>query len=127
MSVLLGGLILPSDLLLEDEFSFSGVEARVERTLGGAPLVWEQPVSGRPIDLVGGDDFAWISRANLQSLAALASAPGAKHAFDYHGRIYRVRFRHEDYPALAARPVLPEPNVLSPDWCMDLRIKLMEV
>ena len=124
--ILLGGIELP-DLVWEGEFEFTGVAASVDFSLGGTPMVWEGAREGRPIDLVGGEDTAWISRSALESLKALAAVPLGVHTLDFEGTAYMVRFRHEEPPVISAEQVLPSPEADASDRFMNLRIRLMEV
>jgi len=126
MAITLGGVDLP-DLLIENEFGFPGVDSRVEFSLGGTPIIWEQEMTGKPIDLRGTTDTGWITRSVLQSLYALAAVPGATYTLDYEGTIYTVRFRNEDRPVLAAKPAVGRPNQDTTDYYSDVSIKLMEV
>ena len=95
MTISLDGMDLP-DLVMENEFSQNRVEARVKRTLGGVPNIWEQKNSEKNIDLVGGRDFGWISRDDLTRLHNLAAEANAFYTLSYDGTEYTVRFRPED-------------------------------
>ena len=125
MSITLAGIALP-DLVLDNEYGWSPVTASVRQTLGGSLVVWEQPRPGRPLDLTGGSDSGWITRATLESLRALAAVPGASYELSYEGTAYTVRFRHED-TALEAVPAVPRPNQQPEDLYHSVRIRLMQV
>ena len=84
MAITIDGITLP-DLVMENEFSRSMVEARTARTLGGKMNIWEQAVSGRNIDLAGGDDFGLITREVLQQLLDLSAAANAFYILSYEG------------------------------------------
>ena len=126
MAITIDGITLP-DLVMENEFSRSMVEARTARTLGGKMNIWEQAVSGRNIDLAGGDDFGLITREVLQQLLDLSAAANAFYILSYEGAVYTVRFRHEDGAPIEATPVVARPNQEDGDWYNNVRIKLMEV
>jgi hypothetical protein len=126
VSITLDGINLP-DLVKEDEFAFTGIEAVVEISLSGAPIVWERTVAGKPIDLVGGPDNAWLNRATLISLRDRAGVAGAIYALNYEGEITDVRFRNEDVPAIEATPVKPSPEMEDNDNYNNVRIKLMKI
>jgi hypothetical protein len=126
MAITLGGINLP-DLIIEDEFAFAGVRSIVNRALDGTPIVWEQEMAGKPIDLVGRSDTAWITRQVLSNILNLASVINAEYELDYEGNISNVRFRHEEEPVISAVPVVERPNVSSSDWYSNVKIKLMEV
>lgn len=115
-------------LILADDVSHTGVRSDVAKTLSGGMVIWEtQEPSGRLIDLVGGDDFGWLERSDLQSLQALASVPGATYTLTTPTEIMTVRFRNENAPAIEASAIIERPNPASGDWYNKIRIKLMEV
>lgn len=115
------------DLVIDKEFDFSPVQAQVSPTIGGGLVVWEKTRSGRTIDLVGGSDFAWLTRAKLKQVEALAAVPNATYTLVFNGSTYRVRFRHEDGSPVSATPLVPRPNHEDTDYYNNVTIKLMEV
>ena len=125
MAITLGGVTLP-DLTIEQEYGWTGVEAAVDMSVGGAPIVWERLISGRPLDLAGGEDTGWILRSVLDSLKALAAVPRATYTLAYEGETYTARFRHEE-GAIEAAPVVPRPNQASGDYYRNVRIRLMVI
>ena len=126
MAITLNGITLP-DLVMENEFSRSLVEARTARTLGGKMNIWEQALSGRNFDLAGGDDFGLITREVLQQLLDLSAAANTFYTLSYEGADFTVRFRHEDGAPIEATPVVARPNQADGDWYKNVRIRLMEV
>lgn len=126
MTIYLNGIELP-DLVVDQEFSQVMVEARVARGLGGGLNIWKQIIQGKPIDLVGGSDFAWITRGVLKQLYALASDPAGRYTLSYEGVETTVIFRHEEAPVIEATPIVPRPNHSDADWYYGVRLKLMEV
>lgn len=126
MTILLDGIDL-GDLVIDGEFGFSGVEAAVEKSLGGVPVIWEGETSGRPIDLTGTEENGWLTRNTLLALLSRASVIGATYVLAYEADSYTVRFRNEDSPAISATPVMPTPEVESGDFYNNVKIKLMEV
>lgn len=96
MSITLAGLTLPDDCVWANEFDFVPIAASVGRTASGRRMVRETALSaGRPIDL--GGESAWISRAGLQSLHALAETVGWSGTLTLHdGRVFGVRFRTQE-------------------------------
>lgn len=125
MAIILGGITLP-DFIWENDLTWTGVEARVQKTLGGRVLVWEQTVAGRPIDLVGGSHWGWMTGSTLKALQGLAATPNALAVLNYEGSLHTVRFRHED-TAIQADPILPRPNHADQDYYHNVRIRLMEM
>lgn len=127
MAITLDTIALP-DLIIEDEFASPPVAAVVEQSIINTPVVFEaERASGRPLTLVGGDDWGWIGRSTLAAVYALASVPGATYPLIFEGTAYTVRFRNEEPPAISAAPVAPRPNAASTDYYRNVIIKLMEV
>lgn len=126
MAITLGGVTL-TDVVIDNEFGISEVESIVEFALDGTPLIWEQPKVSKEIDLVGGDDFAWMDRTTLLALQALARAIGATYTLSYEGATKTVRFRNEAPPVIEATPVIARPNQAAGDWYGGIIIRLMEV
>ena len=126
MTIEIDSIELP-DLVMEGQFGWSGVRASVDRSPSGAPIVWEGETAGRPIDLVGTVEAAWISRATLKSLRDLAGVPGATYTLTFGSETFMVRFRHEDAPVIEATPVMPTPETEDEDRYNQVRIKLMEI
>jgi hypothetical protein len=126
MAITLEGIVLP-DLTIENETSWTGVQCIVDRALSGDPIVWEQEMEGKPIDLIGRSNTAWITRGTLLEIRDLAKVSSAVYVLDYEGIITNVRFRHEEGDVVSALPLVERPNPSDDDWYSDVRIKLMEV
>lgn len=104
--ITLGMLALPPDLFWSDEHGWLPVGATAKVSLTGAKIVQVGGVqASRPITLEGGQDFAWISYAQVESLRDMASDPGTyRNLVLPDGRTFTVRFRVEDL-AVEAEPV----------------------
>lgn len=126
MAITLGGITCP-DLLIDDEFSQTGVDGEVVMSLGGKPLIFEREISGKIIDLVGTVNQAWMARSILSSIFTLASLPHVSYQLSYEGAITTVRFRSENPPVIEATPLIPRPNQAVTDWYYNIKIKLMEM
>jgi len=126
MAITLEGIVLP-DLVDELAFQWAGVESIVDRALDGSLIIWEQTKEGRPIDLVGGSDWGFITYEILEDLQALASVPNAVYTLSYEGVETVVRFRNEDAPAIEAVPIIIRPNPAVADYYNNVVIRLMEV
>lgn len=72
MAITLNLITLPQGLRWSDEFDWNPLAQASEYSLTGALLV-EQTAkqAGRPITLIGGKDFAWLSRADVIALKTL--------------------------------------------------------
>ena len=124
--VTLEGVLLP-DVLIDKEFERPTVKSIVEFSLGGNPIIWEQPLIAKPLTLIGGQDFAWIKRSVLKEIYALATVPGSVYSLDYNGTIYKVRFMNESTPVISAEPIVGRVNNDDEDYYHSLTIKLMEL
>lgn len=106
MSITLGGIPLPEDLLWDDELGWCPVSETVNVSLGGSVIIQASAqVAGRPVTLSGGSEYAYIDRAAWLQVQAMAADPAWSGVLDYHGREITVRFRHGD-GAIAATPVV---------------------
>lgn len=124
--IVLGGIELPN-VLIDNEFARQGVRSVVKYSLGGAPIVWEQELQAKPMDLVGGGDFAWIKRSVLLQLYSIANVPGSIYSLDYNGTTYQVRFRNEEPPVITAQPIVGRVNSDGEDYYCNLIVKLLEL
>ncbi len=106
----LEGIELPDNLVMADEFSWTGVQTVSEKSAGGRSLIWEQAEENRPITLKGTTDKAWIKRDILELLHKFARIPGAIYVLKFEGDVYNVRFRNEDGSPVTAIPRNPRPN-----------------
>lgn len=96
MAITLDTLTLPADLVWQDEFAWSAIVQQSDWALDGSLILQESSMqAGRPITLVGGADAAWMTRAQVQALQALAdAAPDANHTLTLaDARSFTVRFR----------------------------------
>lgn len=114
-------------LIIDKEFDFSAVQSKVSRTLGGGLVVWEQVQSGRPLDLVGGSDFGWLTGTIIAQVKALANVPNATYTLIHNYSTYRVRFRHEEGAPVSATPLVARPNQEATDYYNNVSILLMEI
>lgn len=103
------------------------IEAVSQVANNGGLIVYEGKRLFCNLDLIGGDDWGWLSHSALMSLKGMASILGAEYVLDYNGAVYTVRFRTEDIPVIAGTPLLPRPNVQTTDFYNNVFLKLMEV
>ncbi len=113
-------------LVLEGPERWTGFMSHAVRTLAGGLAVWEGPALGMPLELVGDDRHGWLDQATWEAIIDLARTPNAIYALTFGGFERRVRFRHEDPPALQAEAV--EPLAGGAESSMkNVRIRLMAV
>ena len=127
MTITLGGVTLP-DVIIADEFGTPNIAATATPTAGGGVNIQEYTISkGQYMTLVGGANFAWITRTTLIALKALADNPLVSYTLTYESTTYTVRFAHETPPVIEATPIVARPNQASTDKYNNLVIKLMRV
>jgi len=124
MAVTLESVVLP-DLIIENEFAWTGVSAEVARTLAQNLIIWEEEKTGKPLDLVGDYLHGWITRETLNEILELSKVTGASYELQYETDLYVVRFRHEDPPVIEASPLIPRPNQGGTDYYSNVRLKFM--
>lgn len=118
---------LPADLLWDDEFSWRPVEQRVEPTITGALIVQSATrLAGRPVTLRSGPDFAWLTRAKLETLLAWADAPGRVMSLTIRGTARDVIFRHQDGRPIEAEMILYHASPTADDFYV-ATIRLQQV
>jgi hypothetical protein len=117
-------LNLPSDLDWRDEFAWTPVEHSTDYSLAGNLVVQEgSRQDGRPITLFGGRQAAWIARADLEQLHAMASVPGQPLTLSLWGDSYNVIFRR---PPMDVEPIFRVADA-GPDHLYAITINLMEI
>lgn len=127
MTVKLDTISLPN-MIIENEFNWTGVRTAFNLTLGGTPIIWEQDFMGRALDLISGEtDADWITQNTLSSLQILASIAGATYTLNFEGTSMIVRFRNESPPVITAKPVVGRSKKVGYEYYNELRLKLMEV
>lgn len=125
--VTLGGIQLDSNILWQDQYTWSPVVQEVDVTLGGNPVTFSRSVNAsRPITLEATRTQGWLTKAQVDSLRALADVAGATYTLVIEAQNFIVQFRHEEAPALDFRPLIPRLNIDDQDYMVGV-IKLMEV
>ena len=127
MTITLGEIPLPSDLVWADEI-WSPVSETVAITCGGSVVIQAAAqVSGRPITLAGSASAAWITRATLEALMTIAANPAWSGTLDLHGTTYTVRIRHADGPVSAAPVMEYADGAIADDQYNNVVLRLREV
>jgi hypothetical protein len=99
-------LALPLEMAWPDEFGWSPVQQSSERSITGSLIVdVAAKTGGRPITLQGGDEFGWMTRADVTTLQTWRAVPGAQMTLLFRGVTRTVAFDHEstalEYQAIA--------------------------
>lgn len=88
-------IVLPPDLLWEDEFAWSPVAQNTERSVTGALLVdVSTRQGGMPITLTGTERHAWLLRPEVQALRAWLALPEQVFTLTINGQAFTVLFDH---------------------------------
>lgn len=105
----LDSITLPDDLLWTNEFDWNPVEQSLDRSLTGGLLIQEQSKSyGRPIELSGGEDAAWVSRSVVVNLLALSQTANKIMTLTLPDlRQYSVIFDRSEGSPIEAQQILP--------------------
>lgn len=123
-------LPLDPDLYWVDENQYSPVEQSVDTGLTGALIVQvdgDADRPGRPITLQPEDEFsAWMIRDDLDQLNAWGAIADAVFTLTIRGVARSVMFRHQDKPAIDAKPVVHYRDVQGDDHYL-VTLKFMEV
>lgn len=131
MAIALGVVTLPQGCVWSDEFAWSDLAQSTTYTLTGS-LVVEQTTrqAGRPITLIGGKDFAWLTRAQVTSLKALLDA-GASMTLTLHdSRTFTVLPAGPDALQVSPLPIVKDSGPANPSsgaWYVLESLKLIEV
>ncbi|MCO5763766.1 MAG: hypothetical protein NHG36_20070 [Chromatiaceae bacterium] len=126
----LPGVALPDGLRWSDEFDWTPLAQSTEYSLTGA-LIVERATrqAGRPITLIGGKDFVWITRANLIALKTLLDSDDTLRLTLHDNRTFDVIPAPEPLAAYALPRVLDSgyANPGDDDWYVIDTLKLITV
>lgn len=115
---------LPAGLQWRDEYGWTPVEHSTDYSLAGNLVVQEATrQDGRPITLYGGTEGAWITKAVLDQLYAMASVPNQPLTLALWDRTFSVMFRR---PPFEAQEIMRYANP-GPDQFYAVTINLMEI
>ena len=126
MSVILGGVILSDDMVIDNNFSWEPFSGSITRTLGGRVCYYAvEGTGGKPIDLVATKESGWITYATYKQLKGLIDV-NTPLILIYGSDSYNVIFRFDNPPVLDFKPLLNRSNLEDNDY-MYGTIKLLEV
>ena len=110
-------LVLPDDFLWVNEFGWSPVAHRTERSLTGALVVHEAQQSyGRSI-VLGDGEHSWLARDQLEALFLLSAQSNRRMSLTLpDGRTFTVIFDRSDGGALEAYPIAPTVHPSGQDY-----------
>lgn len=116
MAITLSTITLPQGLRWSDEFAWSPMaQAEVVYFLTGSPLV-EQSLkqAGRPITLIGGKDFAWMTRSEVSTLKTLLDTGAAMTLTLHDARSFTVIPAADEPLTVTPLPVVKESGPANP-------------
>ena len=125
MSLTLGSLELPYELLWIDEFSWTGIAASAQYSLQGVQHIQKSSSAsgqGRPITLNSID--GWMTRADLETLYAMAAdAETESMVLTLHdGRTFNVLFRQWEPPVIEATPIKKIANPENDEYIVSIKL-----
>ena len=131
MAITLGNLTLPQGLRWANEYTWSPLTQATEYSLTGALIVEQaEKQAGRPVTLIGGKDFAWLTRAAVASLKALLDA-GEEMTLTLHdSRTFTVLPAGEEPLTVTPLPRVLDSGFANPDsgaWYVLEKLTLIEV
>lgn len=128
--MIIDGITLSDSFTWENEFAWSPVGQTQDRSVTGAFLVQEQLKQyGREIDLIGGEDAVWHTKAVVQTLKDKEELLN----YDFpvtlpDGQVFQCMFNRESGGAVEARQVMRFDGVPGPDTTYTiLKIRLITV
>jgi hypothetical protein len=127
MTISLNGIVLDDSMILEERYESLGVEQSVRRTLGGSAVVFSGSLGkGSPITLLATANFGWLTKAQADSVLAIAAVAGGIYTLIYGALTESVIFRHDEAPAVDLQPLLARQTQLDTDYFTGA-IKLLTV
>lgn len=124
-----GTILLPADMHWVDEFSWSPVTVQEDISLTGSTIVQVgKRTSGRRITLSSGNDYAWLTRAQLSALKTLEeSLPESFPLVMGDGAAFNVMFASgEQGGAIESEAIQPGKQPAPGDY-FTATLKFMEV
>lgn len=95
--------VVEKELYIEEEYTWLPVGQTVRRALQGNVVVLENDRAGKPLSLIAKEDGAWLTKATVRALAALASVPNTTYILylkndDGDDEYRNVAFRRDSTP-----------------------------
>lgn len=115
MAITLNLITLPAGLRWEDEFAWSPLAQASEYSLTGSLLVEQTTrLAGRPITLIGGKDFAWMTRSEVSTLKTLLDTGAAMTLTLHDARSFTVIPAADEPLTVTPLPVVKESGPANP-------------
>jgi hypothetical protein len=103
--------IVEQELYIEEEHTWIGVGQNIRYALSGSIYVSENERKGRPLTLIASEDRAWLTKATVLALKALASSLGTFYGLsltndENENEFRQVLFKRQSSP-LEIQPLDP--------------------
>lgn len=115
MAITLDTVTLPQGCVWRDEFDWTPVMQATAYSLTGALIVEQaEKQAGRPITLVGGKDFAWLTRTEVAALKTLLDAGEAMTLTLHDARTFTVLPAGEEPLKVSPLPIVKDSGPANP-------------
>lgn len=115
MAITLNAITLPQGLRWTDEFAWSPAAISSIYSVTGALIVQKAvKQAGRPITLVGGAQWAWLTRTEALALQALLDAGNEMTLTLHDARTFTVLPANDDALDLSALPIVNDSGPADP-------------
>lgn len=131
MTTTIGSVTMDRDLVFEDEYDYSLVNASKEDSLGGGVVLqeFEKLEKGRPVTLVSTDSQGLQTKSKVDELKALADVSGATYTLTISSNSQtltkNVRFRSELGIPVEAQPFYPRDGLHGDTILYRIKLHLM--
>ena len=122
----LGGVDIGTDFYQSARYGYSRVDSRMVLSRADTPMIWGQEAGPQTFDLVGGENYATLTGAQLEALYSLAKVVGAKYDLINNSTTILVVFRNWDQPVIEYEALGPREVMAGTDIYRNVKIKLME-
>lgn len=131
MAITLDTVTLPQGCVWSDEFDWTPVTQATAYSLTGALIVEQaEKQAGRPITLVGGKNFAWLTRTEVTALKALLDAGDEMTLTLHDSRTFTVLPAGDEPLTVTPLPRVLDSGFANPGssaWYVLESLKLIEV
>jgi len=124
MSIILEGVDI-TGLVLE-EVSFNLIESISEKSISNSIVFFEMERKFKKFNLVGGENFGWLSKSVFETLNDMANTLGSFYTLDFEGDIKLVRFRTDEELPVFGDQIIKRTNENPEDFYNNVVLKLIQ-
>jgi hypothetical protein len=99
-----------------NEYSSAMPSGELNTAVDGTSVFFTEGTDAFDIDLESFEDMGWITKTTADLLKESALQVGGVYQLEIRGKVFRVRFRHEEPPAIAFSPVLARSSYKANDY-----------